>query len=98
MMAFVRASVTPCICGGLMNRLTRALVATLAAAPLVVCAIAPAAQAATKFPGGPGQTPVMGWSGWSFLRLGAGSAPGGGGSPGAGEHGPGRSGLPVRQH
>src|SRR3984885_1486938 len=74
MMAFVRASVTPCICGGLMNRLTRALVATLAAAPLVVCAIAPAAQAATKFPGGPGQTPVMGWSGWSFLRLGADSA------------------------
>jgi hypothetical protein len=57
-----------------MNRLTRALVAMLAAAPLAVCAIAPAAQAATKFPGGPGQTPVMGWSGWSFLRLGADSA------------------------
>ena len=53
-----------------MNKLTRALMATLAAAPLVVMSVAgsPAAQAA---PGGPDQTPVMGWSGWSFLRLGA---------------------------
>src|SRR5580693_3437213 len=57
-----------CLRGGLMNRLTRPLVATLAAAPLVVCAIAPAAQAATKVPGGPGRTPVLGWSSWSDLR------------------------------
>ncbi len=57
-----------------MNRLTRPLMAMLAAAPLVVCAVAPAAQAATKYPGGPGEKPVMGWSGWSFLRLGADSA------------------------
>jgi hypothetical protein len=35
-------------------------------------ATAPAARAATVYPpGGPDQTPVMGWSGWSFLRLGA---------------------------
>ena len=35
----------------------------------------PAAQAATVYPpGGPDQTPVMGWSGWSFLRLGADTA------------------------
>jgi hypothetical protein len=54
----------------LMNKLTRALVATLTAAPLVVMSMAssPAAEAA---PGGPDHTPVMGWSGWSFLRLGA---------------------------
>jgi hypothetical protein len=53
-----------------MNKLTRALMATLTAAPLVVLSMAssPAAQAA---PGGPDQTPVMGWSTWSFLRLGA---------------------------
>lgn len=60
-----------------MNRLTRALVAMLTAVPPVVCAVAgaPAAQAATKYPpGGPDQTPVMGWSGWSFLRLGADTA------------------------
>lgn len=60
-----------------MNKLTRASVALLAAAPLAVCAIAggPAARAATKYPpGGPDQTPVMGWSGWSFLRIGADSA------------------------
>src|ERR1700678_3210247 len=31
-------------------------------------------RAATAYPpGGPDQTPVMGWSGWSFLRLGANS-------------------------
>jgi len=53
-----------------MKKLTRALIAVLMAAPLVVMSVlgSPAAQAA---PGGPDQTPVMGWSGWSFLRLGA---------------------------
>jgi hypothetical protein len=36
---------------------------------------APAARAATVYPpGGPDQTPVMGWSSWSFLRLGANTA------------------------
>src|ERR1700744_547437 len=39
------------------------------AAPL---ATGSAARAATAYPpGGPDQTPVMGWSSWSFLRLGA---------------------------
>jgi hypothetical protein len=53
-----------------MNKLTRALMAVLTAAPIVAISMAssPAAQAA---PGGPDQTPVMGWSSWSFLRLGA---------------------------
>jgi hypothetical protein len=53
-----------------MNKLTRALIAMLMATPFVVMSLvsSPAAQAA---PGGPDQTPVMGWSGWSFLRLGA---------------------------
>jgi hypothetical protein len=52
-----------------MNKLTRALIATLTAAPFVAISMAssPAAQAA---PGGPDQTPVMGWSSWSFTRLG----------------------------
>jgi alpha-galactosidase len=58
-----------------MNRLTRLLVATLTATPLVLVgavASGPVAGAATVYPpGGPDQTPVMGWSGWSFLRLGA---------------------------
>src|ERR1700728_294526 len=45
-----------------MRRWTRALTAVALATP---------SQAATKYPGGPEQTPVMGWSGWSFLRLGA---------------------------
>ena len=51
------------------------------AAPLGAVSVAPgvtagpAAQAATAYPpGGPDQTPVMGWSGWSFLRLGADAA------------------------
>jgi len=60
-----------------MNKLTRASLALLTAAPLAVCAVVggPAARAATKYPpGGPDQTPVMGWSSWSFLRLGADSA------------------------
>ena len=61
-----------------MNRLTRALAAIVTAAPLLlVSAVAsgPSAGAATAYPpGGPDQTPVMGWSGWSFLRLGADTA------------------------
>jgi hypothetical protein len=55
-----------------MRRWTRALTAVALATPMAVMAItATPAQAATKYPGGPGRTPVMGWSGWSFLRLGA---------------------------
>ncbi|MCW2894723.1 MAG: glycoside hydrolase clan [Actinomycetia bacterium] len=61
-----------------MNRLTRALAAIVTAVPLVLVYAAaggPAARAATAYPpGGPDQTPVMGWSGWSFLRLGANAA------------------------
>ena len=58
-----------------MNRLTRLLIATVTAPPLLLAGAVvtgPAAGAATAYPpGGPDQTPVMGWSGWSFLRLGA---------------------------
>jgi hypothetical protein len=63
-----------------MKRLTRVLAVIAAAAPLAVAGAlasgpAPAARAATAYPpGGPDQTPVMGWSGWSFLRLGANTA------------------------
>ncbi len=64
-----------------MKKWTRALTAAALATPLVsmvaVSAVTstPAAQAATAYPpGGPDQTPVMGWSGWSFLRLGADTA------------------------
>jgi hypothetical protein len=60
-----------------MGRWTRALTAVALVMPMAAVAIAPvvastpAAQAATKYPpGGPDQTPVMGWSGWSFQRLG----------------------------
>jgi drug/metabolite transporter (DMT)-like permease len=59
-----------------MRRWTRALAALAITTPvvplLVISAVSstPAAQAATVYPGGPEQTPVMGWSGWSFLRLG----------------------------
>jgi hypothetical protein len=54
----------------------RALTAVALAMPMAAMAItATPAQAATKYPpGGPDQTPVMGWSGWSFLRLGADSS------------------------
>jgi hypothetical protein len=53
-----------------MKKLTRAFIAMLMASPLVIMTVAssPAAQAA---PGGPDQTPVMGWSSWSFLRMSA---------------------------
>ena len=58
-----------------MKRLTRVMAALVTATPLVLVgalAESPAARAASAFPpGGPDQTPVMGWSGWSFLRLGA---------------------------
>ena len=61
-----------------MKRLTRAIAAVLTATPLLLTSTVtggPAAQAATAFPpGGPDQTPVMGWSGWSSLRLGANTA------------------------
>ena len=61
-----------------MKRLTRVLTVMATAAPLVLAgtlASGPAARAATAYPpGGPDQTPVMGWSGWSFLRLGANTA------------------------
>jgi hypothetical protein len=61
-----------------MKRLTRlVLTAVTAVSLLLVYAVAggTASQAATVYPpGGPDQTPVMGWSGWSFLRLGANSA------------------------
>jgi hypothetical protein len=54
----------------------RAVTAAALAMPMAAMAItATPAQAATKYPpGGPDQTPVMGWSGWSFLRLGADSS------------------------
>ena len=58
-----------------------ALTAVALATPLAALSVAPgvtavpAAQAATAYPpGGPDQTPVMGISGWSFLRLGADAA------------------------
>ena len=58
-----------------MKRLTRVVAAMAAATPLLMVgglAASPVAQAATAYPSGsPDQTPVMGWSGWSFLRLGA---------------------------
>ena len=58
-----------------MKRLTRAMAVMVTAAPLVLAATlatGSAARAATAYPpGGPDQTPVMGWSSWSFLRLGA---------------------------
>ncbi|HET9168261.1 MAG TPA: glycoside hydrolase family 27 protein [Actinospica sp.] len=61
-----------------MKRLTRVLAAVLTATPLILAgsvAAGPAAHAATAYPpGGPDQKPVMGWSGWSFLRLGANTA------------------------
>jgi Alpha galactosidase C-terminal beta sandwich domain/Alpha galactosidase A len=47
----------------------------LPAAMLSAATVAPAAHAATAYPpGGPDQTPVMGVSGWSFLRLGSDTA------------------------
>ncbi len=64
-----------------MRKWTRALTAAALATPMVsmvtvsAVTVAPAAHAATAYPpGGPDQTPVMGWTGWSFLRLGADTA------------------------
>jgi len=58
-----------------MNRLTRLAVTAMTTMSLVgVYAVAggTASRAATAYPpGGPDQTPVLGWSGWIFLRLGA---------------------------
>jgi hypothetical protein len=71
MMAHVRLPfAAPAARRSVMKKLTRASIAMLTATPLVIMTLAssPAAQAA---PGGPDQTPVMGWSSWSFLRLGA---------------------------
>jgi Alpha galactosidase A/Alpha galactosidase C-terminal beta sandwich domain len=53
-----------------MNTMTRAFVAVLMATPLVITTVA-CSPAARAVPHGPDQTPVMGWSSWSFLRLGA---------------------------
>ena len=61
-----------------MKRLTRVMAAMVTATPLLLVgtiAGGSAARAATVYPpGGPDQKPVMGWSGWSFLRLGANAA------------------------
>lgn len=62
-----------------MRKWARALSASAFMAPVVLILAmsggsAAPAGAATAYPGGPEQTPVMGWSSWSFLRLGADSA------------------------
>jgi len=65
-----------------MKRLTRLILTAAATMSLLLvyaAASGTASRAATAYPpGGPDQTPVMGWSGWSFLRLGANSAQVGG--------------------
>jgi hypothetical protein len=58
-----------------MRRWTIALAAVGLAIPMATAVVEPVvgsapAQAATAYPGGPDQTPVMGWSGWSFFRIG----------------------------
>jgi Alpha galactosidase C-terminal beta sandwich domain/Alpha galactosidase A len=61
-----------------MKRLTRLILMAVTAMSLLLAysvASGTASRAATVYPpGGPDQTPVMGWSGWSFLRLGANSS------------------------
>jgi hypothetical protein len=61
-----------------MKRLTRVTLTAVTTMSLLLVyagASGTASQAATVYPpGGPDQTPVMGWSGWSFLRLGADAA------------------------
>lgn len=65
-----------------MKTFTRRLAATVTATPLLLACAAGAAviggspaSAATAYPpGGPDRTPVMGWSGWSFLRMGSNTA------------------------
>lgn len=51
-----------------MRRLTRGLVAVLAAAPLVAVALASFAPVASAQDNGVGRTPPLGWSSWSFIR------------------------------
>ncbi len=59
-----------------MRRWTIALTAAVLALPVAAVVAGPvvagtqAAQAATAYRGDPDPTPVMGWSGWSFLRMG----------------------------
>jgi hypothetical protein len=63
-----------------MRKWTIALTAAALALPLAAVAAGPvvvgttAAQAASAYPGDPDPTPVMGWSGWSFLRMGTDTA------------------------
>ncbi|HEX4059395.1 MAG TPA: glycoside hydrolase family 27 protein [Streptosporangiaceae bacterium] len=64
-----------------MSRLTRGLVATLLAMPMVavpagvsILSSAPMAQAETKPPPGTDLKPVLGWSSWSFFRRSADAA------------------------
>jgi Alpha galactosidase C-terminal beta sandwich domain/Alpha galactosidase A len=61
-----------------MKRQTRLILTAVTAMSLLLAyavASGTASRAATAYPpGGPDRTPVMGWSGWSFLRLGANSA------------------------
>ncbi len=61
-----------------MNRSTRLIAAAVTTMSLLLAysvASGTTSRAATAYPpGGPDQTPVMGWSGWSFLRLGANTA------------------------
>ena len=57
-----------------LTRLTLTAVATMSLLLVYAAASGTASQAATAYPGGPDPTPVMGWSSWSFLRLGADAA------------------------
>ena len=61
-----------------MRRSTRLILTAVTSMSLLLvyaAASGTASRAATAYPpGGPDPTPVMGWSGWSFLRLGADTA------------------------
>ena len=61
-----------------MRRSTRLILTAVTSMSLLLvyaAASGTASRAATAYPpGGPDPTPVMGWSGWSFLRLGANTA------------------------
>lgn len=54
-----------------MRRWIRIVAAALLAAPLAVASIVTTTPAALAEPGGVDRTPVMGWSSWSFLRMGS---------------------------
>jgi hypothetical protein len=54
-----------------MRRWTRIVTAALIAVPLAAAGIGTAAPHAAAETGGVDQTPVMGWSSWSFLRMGS---------------------------